>query len=151
MLWLAKLNAHLFWFNPLAWWVERRLAALAEQTSDDAAVESLGNRADYAEILLGLAAERSSALATAMAGSNLSSRIERILSGVALSTVLKRWQLALTVAAILPAVAAAAAAICCAGPAPGFSPPTRGPAAGPAPRKYRRPTSPVHTAAFQVG
>ncbi len=57
--------------------------------------------------------------------------------------------------------AAAAAAICCAGPAPGFTPrpapgpaaPARGaaPAGGPKPRKYRRPTSPVHTEAFQVG
>src|SRR5690348_9172568 len=49
--------------------------------------------------------------------------------------------------------AAAAAAICCAGPAPGFTaaPPTRGAAAGAAPRRYRRPTSPVHTEAFQVG
>src|SRR6516162_2100732 len=47
--------------------------------------------------------------------------------------------------------AAAAAAICCAGGAPGFTPPARGAAAGLALRRYRRPTSPVHTEAFQVG
>ncbi|HTX25176.1 MAG TPA: M56 family metallopeptidase [Steroidobacteraceae bacterium] len=110
--WLARLNACLFWFNPLAWWVERRLAALAEQTSDEAAVATVRSPVDYAEILLGLGVERSSALTTAMAArAGLSTRIERILSGVSRSPALKRSQRALIVAAILPAVAAAAAPI----------------------------------------
>jgi TonB family protein len=91
-------------------WVARRLAALAEQTSDDAAIETLGARVEYAEILLGLGMQRSSELAAAMAArSNLSIRIERILSGVALSPALRRSQLALVIAAVLPAVAIAAA------------------------------------------
>ncbi len=110
VLWLARLSACVFWFNPLAWWVARRLAELAEQTSDDAALETLGSRSDYAEILLGFGVQRSNQPAAAMAArSNLSVRIERILSGVALSPALKRSQMALIIAAVLPAVAAAAA------------------------------------------
>ena len=36
--WLAQLHAAVFWFNPLGWWLQRRLEALAETTSDDAVV-----------------------------------------------------------------------------------------------------------------
>ena len=109
VLWLARLNAFIFWFNPLAWWVVRWLAALAEQTSDEAAVENLGNRADYAEILLGLQVQWPSELTTAMASSDLPARIERILSDVKLSPAIKRPQLVLMVSALLPVVALAAA------------------------------------------
>jgi beta-lactamase regulating signal transducer with metallopeptidase domain len=35
---LEGLNRRLFWFHPLAWWVERQLASLAEQACDDAAL-----------------------------------------------------------------------------------------------------------------
>jgi TonB family protein len=109
VLWLARLAVCLFWFNPLAWWVERRLAALAEQTSDEAAVETLGSRLGYAEILLGFGLARSSEPAAAMASSNLAVRVERLLSGLTLSPALKRRQLALLVVAALPVIAAAAA------------------------------------------
>lgn len=108
VLWLARLATCVFWFDPLAWWVARRLAELAEQTSDEAAVESLRSRADYAEILLGLAAARSSTLTAAMARSGLSARIGRVLSGAPLARALKRWQLALVIATALPVVTAAA-------------------------------------------
>lgn len=109
VLWLARLHAFIFWFNPLAWYVARQLAALAEQTSDEAAVENLGNRADYAEILLGLRMQRPSELMTAMASSDLPARIERILSDVKLSPTIRRPQLVLMVSALLPVVALAAA------------------------------------------
>jgi TonB family protein len=110
MLWLARLSACVFWFNPLAWWVARRLAALAEQTSDDAAIETLGSRTEYAEILLSLGTRRTSELAAAMAArSNLSMRIERILSNATLSRALRHSQRTLVIAAVLPAVAVAAA------------------------------------------
>jgi beta-lactamase regulating signal transducer with metallopeptidase domain len=49
---LAGLHCALFWFNPLAWWLRKRLVELSEITCDDAVVEKLGNRALYAEILL---------------------------------------------------------------------------------------------------
>ncbi|MGH8328496.1 MAG: M56 family metallopeptidase, partial [Steroidobacteraceae bacterium] len=108
VLWLARLARCAYWFNPLAWWIARRLGVLAERTSDEAAVECLGSRTDYAELLLQFQASRQSALAVAIVRSSLSSRIERILSGDTLSPALNRWQLALVLTAILPAVALAA-------------------------------------------
>ncbi|HUN25842.1 MAG TPA: M56 family metallopeptidase [Steroidobacteraceae bacterium] len=111
VLWLARLNAACFWFNPLSWWLTRRLSALAEQTSDDAAVVALGDRAGYAEILLALGAGRASPLAAAMARPRLSSRIERVLSGAAPAAALKRSQRLLALVLIAPAVALAAAPV----------------------------------------
>ncbi len=53
---MAAVNRCLFWFNPLAWWLERRIAALAEQACDDAALLSTGRRDAYARTLLDIAA-----------------------------------------------------------------------------------------------
>src|SRR5262249_44228653 len=52
VLWLARLYTCLFWVSPLAWWMQRRLATLAEIISDEAAVMALEDRPRYAEILL---------------------------------------------------------------------------------------------------
>jgi len=41
-----------FWFSPLGWWLERRLADLAEQASDEAAIRAGAEPAEYATILL---------------------------------------------------------------------------------------------------
>jgi VWFA-related protein/TonB family protein len=53
---LAAFNRCVFWFNPLAWWMERRMAFLAEQACDDAALLETGAREPYAEALLDMAA-----------------------------------------------------------------------------------------------
>lgn len=53
---LAGLNKCIFWFHPLAWWMERRLASLAEEAADDRAVLVLGDRRRYASALLEIAA-----------------------------------------------------------------------------------------------
>ncbi len=37
--WVALLNRAIFWFHPLAWWLERRLSALAEEACDDAVLK----------------------------------------------------------------------------------------------------------------
>jgi beta-lactamase regulating signal transducer with metallopeptidase domain len=52
---LAHINHCLFWFHPVAWWLERALAAAAEEASDDAAIRAIGARNTYAEILLDMA------------------------------------------------------------------------------------------------
>jgi beta-lactamase regulating signal transducer with metallopeptidase domain len=52
---LAGLNRCLFWFHPLAWWIERKLAFLAEQVCDEACVCALPNRHEYARLLLEMA------------------------------------------------------------------------------------------------
>ena len=49
---LAALYRSIFWYNPLAWWLERHLAVLAEQASDDAALRAGADRVFYAEVLL---------------------------------------------------------------------------------------------------
>jgi TonB family protein len=73
----------MFWFNPLAWWLARRLSALSEHISDDAAVEVTEERAEYAEVLLGFARRitRSEHLLQMAGTSMLTARIDRILSG----------------------------------------------------------------------
>lgn len=50
---LALVHRAIFWFSPLAWWLERHLADLAEQASDEAALSRGVDRNDYARTLLG--------------------------------------------------------------------------------------------------
>jgi len=111
VLWLARLQTCLFWINPLAWWLQRHLACLAETTSDEAAVVAVGDRAGYAEILLEFATQRAvSDLATAMARqARISGRIERVLSGIAPSVAPNLAKRLLVLVALLPLVAATAA------------------------------------------
>jgi beta-lactamase regulating signal transducer with metallopeptidase domain len=50
---LSLLHRAIFWFSPLAWWLDRRLADLAEQASDEAALNCGADSKDYARTLLG--------------------------------------------------------------------------------------------------
>jgi beta-lactamase regulating signal transducer with metallopeptidase domain len=50
---LSVLHRAIFWFSPLAWWLDRRLADLAEQASDEAALTGGADRKVYATTLLG--------------------------------------------------------------------------------------------------
>ena len=58
---LALIHRAIFWFSPLAWWLERHLADLSEQASDEAALAGGADRTRYAETLLGFFAELESA------------------------------------------------------------------------------------------
>ena len=49
---ISLLHRAIFWFSPLAWWLDRHLAALSEQASDEAALAGGANRHDYARTLL---------------------------------------------------------------------------------------------------
>ena len=51
---IARFNTATFWFHPLAWWLERKLATLAEHACDDAALAKVERRR-YAEALLDIA------------------------------------------------------------------------------------------------
>ncbi len=84
--WLALLNRALFWFHPLAWWLERKLAALAEEACDAAVLERGHDAGQYAECLLAMeravrAAGARVAIGMAMPGSALPKRIKQILEG----------------------------------------------------------------------
>lgn len=84
---LALLHRAIFWFSPLAWWLDRHLAGLAEEASDEAALATGTDRNDYARILLGFfeALQASPGRVwwqgVSMAdGGNAEKRLERILS-----------------------------------------------------------------------
>ncbi len=85
---LAHLNRCVFWFHPLAWWLERKLALTAEQACDDAGVRAVGESRKYAEVLLDMAeavrqsGRRLSFQGVGVDGSGLlGQRIDRILRG----------------------------------------------------------------------
>jgi beta-lactamase regulating signal transducer with metallopeptidase domain len=50
---LSLLHRAIFWFSPLAWWLDRHLAELAEQASDEAALSCGADCGEYARTLLG--------------------------------------------------------------------------------------------------
>ncbi len=52
---VAGVNRCVFWFHPLAWWLDRRLALLAELACDDASVAAVASRTEYAEVLVEMA------------------------------------------------------------------------------------------------
>jgi beta-lactamase regulating signal transducer with metallopeptidase domain len=61
--WIASIagavNRAVFWFHPLAWWLERRLVASAEEACDATVVRSIGDPAEYAKVVLDFAAAAS--------------------------------------------------------------------------------------------
>lgn len=54
---LSLVHRAIFWFSPLAWWLDRQLTELAEQASDEAALAGGADRTRYAETLLGFFAQ----------------------------------------------------------------------------------------------
>jgi len=81
----VSVNRCLFWFHPLAWWLERHLSALAEQASDDAALGCVSDAPRYASTVLDFAATLQSGrrltYGVAMARTaKVSRRIDRILA-----------------------------------------------------------------------
>ena len=100
---LARVNCAIFWFHPLAWWLERTLATLAEHVCDDAAVRAVTRRS-YAETLLDIAAmvrRNNGRVVWQGVGvdgdGRLGQRIDRVLAGLSVSEP-SRWR-RLTVAA----------------------------------------------------
>lgn len=83
---LALLNRAIFWFHPLAWWLERKLAELAEDACDAVVLQQGHDPRLYSEYLIGLARDveragaRLPALGTGIGGAGLASRIQRILA-----------------------------------------------------------------------
>lgn len=80
----SQINRCLFWFSPVSWWLHRRLVALTERASDDAAIAISGDRLRYAEILLEMARHAgpvSQGLAMARPAT-IADRVDRILLGL---------------------------------------------------------------------
>ena len=90
---VAHLNRAMFWFHPLAWWLERKLAVTAEHACDEAAARAIASPDRYAEILVEMAdvVRRNRGRLTWQAvGVNgaglLDSRIDRLLRGDAFAS-----------------------------------------------------------------
>jgi beta-lactamase regulating signal transducer with metallopeptidase domain len=85
--WLALLNRAVFWFHPLAWWLERHVSGLAEQACDAAVLSRGHDPAEYSEYLLDLARSAARAgrrvptMGMALPGARLPHRIRQILDG----------------------------------------------------------------------
>jgi beta-lactamase regulating signal transducer with metallopeptidase domain len=81
----ASVHCALFWFSPFAWWLQSKLAEIAESASDEAAVRRLNDPLMYAEILVDVARRAGGApLIVAMAhGPLIQHRIDRILGATA--------------------------------------------------------------------
>ncbi len=107
---LAALHRAVFWFSPLGWWLARRIAELGEATSDDAALQILGDRPSYARILVEFAGQPQAAPAgVAMAHfATVSRRVERILAETQTYARISPARAILLAASIAPLVALAA-------------------------------------------
>jgi beta-lactamase regulating signal transducer with metallopeptidase domain len=57
--WLTHLASHIniciFWFHPLAWWIDRQLARLSAEACDDVAVSETKDKEEYAATLVDIA------------------------------------------------------------------------------------------------
>lgn len=90
-------------WHPLLWWTRDRLLWLSEQACDDWVLATGQNDADYAEMLLGLAAERQMAfIPTTMGkGKTMNLRIRRIITENGSDPrVGRRWTFAVGVLAV---------------------------------------------------
>jgi hypothetical protein len=107
---LARANRAIFWFHPLAWWLERTLAVTAEHACDETAARQMGQPRRYAEVLLDMAeavrlrGHRVSWQTIGVDGSGLlGTRIDRLLKGDAMvrMTAVQRGAVAVGCAAVL--------------------------------------------------
>jgi Mg-chelatase subunit ChlD len=82
----SHINACMFWFHPLAWWMERELARLAEEACDDVALSEMKDREEYAATLLDIAHAAADGrvlnwqIISMAADSNVTRRVNRILN-----------------------------------------------------------------------
>jgi beta-lactamase regulating signal transducer with metallopeptidase domain len=114
---LALLNRAIFWFHPLAWWLERRLSALAEEACDDAVLARGCDPFTYSEYLLEMARSvvragaRVKILGMAMPGSCLPRRIRQILEGRPAQRISRLRMVFLAVACVLTSAVFATGAV----------------------------------------
>jgi Spy/CpxP family protein refolding chaperone len=115
--WFALVNRAIFWFHPLSWWLERRLAALAEGACDAAVLAAGHTPQDYSEYLLDLArstmrqGKRFSIAGMAMPGRNLTHRIRTILEGGPMQSISRSRLTCVVVLCVLTSAVFAAATL----------------------------------------
>jgi len=82
----SRLNICIFWFHPLAWWIDRELARLAEEACDDIAVSETKDKEEYAATLVDIARTAAASggvlswpVISMATDSNVTRRVNRIL------------------------------------------------------------------------
>jgi BlaR1 peptidase M56 len=139
----ALIHCALFWFSPFAWWLQSKLAEIAETASDEAAILRLNDRTAYAEILVEVSrcAQKTPLIIGMAKGPFILRRVEHILSeaprqdlGLPLRvlTVAALAALALAVAGLKAAAAGPTAA---AAPAPVFAAGAKAASSTPSPKR----------------
>jgi beta-lactamase regulating signal transducer with metallopeptidase domain len=115
---LSLLHRAAFWFSPLSWWLDRRIAELAEEASDEAALAHGADRTRYAETLLNFFSELdSSSRRMRWQGVSMATlgtaerRVDRILAWKGAASSGLRKSLALGLALLAPPVVFLAAAV----------------------------------------
>jgi beta-lactamase class D len=104
---LSLINRAVFWFHPLAWWLHREIAALAEETCDAAAAADAPSRSAYADCLIAIArharsvGQRVEPTAIGMASTALHRRVRAILAGPPPSPAPRRTACVKAVSALL--------------------------------------------------
>ena len=112
--WLALLNRAVFWFHPVAWWLERHLSALAEEACDNVVLARGYDRRAYSEYLINMARSvkrsgvRLSIAGMAMPGSSLARRIRQILEGSSVPHISRTRMACACVACAISCIAIAA-------------------------------------------
>ena len=108
MAFAAHLNRAVFWFHPLAWWLERTLAVTAEHACDEVAARAIAAPARYAEILVEMADAvrcnrgRVAWQAVGVNGAGLlDSRIERLLRGDAFASASRGKKFGVAIGCVL--------------------------------------------------
>jgi hypothetical protein len=78
----ALIHCAFFWFSPFAWWLQRKLAQIAETASDEAAILRLEDPVTYAEILIEVSryAQKAPLIVGMATGPFIQQRVEHILS-----------------------------------------------------------------------
>jgi len=115
--WIAIFNRAVFWFHPLAWWLERRLSTLAEAACDAAVLSRGCDPIDYSGYLLeisraiGQSGSRVKLLGMAMAGRPLSQRIRQIVEHAPAPRITRGRALGLALACTTVSVVLAAATV----------------------------------------
>jgi len=111
----AYLNRCVFWFHPLAWWLEKKLASTAEHASDEAGARAVGDGKAYARVLIEVASSispgrrRYAFVSAGMKGDGgLEERIDRVLRDEAVHVVspARKAMVALACGAAIVAIAA---------------------------------------------
>jgi beta-lactamase regulating signal transducer with metallopeptidase domain len=101
---VSHVNCCLFWFHPLSWWLDRRLALASEQACDDEVVRTMGHARPYAQVLVEMAEAvrqhggRVVWQGVGIGNCRLADRIDRLLRGDVWTTVSRTRKAVIAVA-----------------------------------------------------